>query len=160
MPVLARSAIVLALCFGAQHAAVAQAVPNLTGTWTMAADKSDFGPMPAPKARTDVIDHREPALTIKRSIQSPGAATAAVIDLTYAVDGKPYTNTTPQGEITSTLKWDGKVLVITSQVPTPGGTAEVTDRLSLSEDGKTLTFDRTIAVQGQELKQTVVMLKQ
>lgn len=159
MSSLARSATVLALIFAAQTRVAAQGVPNLTGTWTLAADKSDFGPMPAPTSRTDVIDHREPAITIKRTILNSGSAAAASFDLKYAVDGKPHTNTTPQGEVTSTLKWDGAVLVITSQVPTPAGTAEVTDRLSLSADGKTLTFDRTILVQGQELKQNVVMVK-
>ena len=159
MSSFAKSAAILALTLAAGAPVAAQSVPNLTGTWTMAADKSDFGPMPAPTLRTDVIDHREPAITIKRSIQNPGAATAT-FELKYAVDGKQYTNTTPQGDVTSTLKWDAQVLVIISQVPTPGGTAELTDRLSLSADGKTLTFDRTIAVQGQEFKQKVVLVKQ
>jgi hypothetical protein len=149
----------LALPFAALTPVWAQAVPNLTGTWVMAADKSDFGPMPAPKVRTDVVDHKEPNLTIKRSLSGPDGAPVSV-DLKYAVDGKTYTNTTPQGDIKSTLKWDGKTLVVTSQVPTPNGDAEVTDRFSLSDDGKTLTQNRTIAVQGQEIKQTVVLIKQ
>ena len=157
---LAQSAVILALTLAARTPASAQSVPNLTGTWVMAADKSDFGPMPAPTSRTDVIDHREPAITIKRTILNSGAAAAASFELKYAVDGKPYVNTTPQGDVTSTLKWASRVLVITSQVPTPGGPADVTDRLSLSEDGKTLTFDRTMAVQGQEFKQNVVLIKQ
>ncbi len=135
------------------------AVPNLTGTWVMAADKSDFGPMPAPKVRTDVVDHKEPNLTIKRTVTGPDG-TPAVVDLKYAVDGKQYTNTTPQGDIKSTLKWDGNVLVVASVVSTPNGDADVTDRFSLSEDGKTLTQNRTIAAQGQEFKQTIVMIKQ
>lgn len=157
---LVRSAVVLALPLTVIAPVAAQDVPNLTGTWVMAAEKSDFGPMPAPKTRTDVIEHREPTITIKRTIQNPDAAAPVIVDLKYGVDGKSYTNTTPQGQVTSTLKWDGRVLVITSQVPTPAGTAEVTDRLSLSEDGKTLTQNRTIVVQGQELNQTVVLVKQ
>lgn len=135
------------------------AVPNLTGTWVMVADKSDFGPMPAPKARTDVVDHREPNFTIKRTVTGPDGTPAAV-DLKYSVDGKSYTNTTPQGEIKSTLKWDGMVLVVASVVSTPNGDADVTDRFSLSDDGKTMTQLRTIAAQGQEFKQTIVMIKQ
>ena len=159
MPRFSHFVALLALPFAAIAPARAQAVPNLTGTWVMAADKSDFGPMPAPKVRTDVIDHKEPNLIIKRSLSGPDGAPVAV-DLKYAVDGKAYTNTTPQGDISSTLKWDGKDLMVTSQVPTPNGAAEVTDRFSLSDDGKTLTQNRTISVQGQEIKQTIVLIKQ
>ncbi len=160
MLTLVRSAAVLALSLATIAPAAAQDVPNLSGTWVMDAAKSDFGPIPAPATRSDVIDHREPALTIKRSILTPGAAAPSVVDLKYQVDGKPHTNTTPQGDITSTLKWDGKVLVVTSQVPTPGGPADVTDRFSLSADGKTLTQNRTIAVQGQEIAQIIILVKQ
>jgi hypothetical protein len=153
-----RSAIlVLALAAGWTGTATAQ-VPNLTGTWALDAAKSNFGQLPAPQNRSDVIDHREPQLTIKRTILQDGAP--ATLDLKYAIDGKPHANTTPQGQITSTLTWEGRVLVMKSQVPTDGGAAEIVDRMTLSSDGKTLTQDRTISVQGQEIKQTIVLIKQ
>ena len=50
--------------------------------------------------------------------------------------------------------------MIVSTVQTPNGEATVTDRLSLSGDGKTLTQQRAISVQGQELAQTMVLVKQ
>lgn len=139
-------------------AATAQSAPNLTGTWALDAAKSNFGQLPAPQNRSDVIDHREPQLTIKRTILQDG--TPASLDLKYTIDGKPHPNTTPQGQITSTLTWEGRVLVMKSQVPTDGGAAEIVDRMTLSSDGKTLTQDRTISVQGQEIKQTIVLVKQ
>jgi hypothetical protein len=45
-------------------------------------------------------------------------------------------------------------------VTTPQGAATITDRYTLSADGKTLTQARTIAVQGQEIPQTLVLTKQ
>jgi hypothetical protein len=142
----------------ATSSATAQKAPNFTGTWVLAVDKSDFGAMPAPQSRTDVIEHNEPGLTIKRTAATPNGPIN--LTLVYAVDGKPHKNTTPQGEITSSLKWEGQVLVIESTLDTPNGPAAITDRMSLSADGKTLTQKRAISIQGQDLAQTMILVKQ
>jgi hypothetical protein len=137
---------------------VAQDKPNFSGTWVLQTDKSDYGMMPPPMSRTDIIDHQEPKITIKRT-----AATAEgenKLDLVYAVDGKPWKNQAGPQEVSSTLHWEGQELVVVSEVDTPQGLATLTDRWSLSADGKTLTQTRTISIQGQELKQTMVLAKQ
>lgn len=149
-----RMAALLALAATLPAIVTAQSVPNLSGTWVLAPDKSDFGAMPAPPGRTDVITHEEPKLTIKRTV---GGASS---DLVYGIDGKPWKNTIPQGEITSTLAWDGQVLVMTSSLSIQGNDLTIVDRLSLSADGKTLTQARTLSVQGQEVVQTLVFAKQ
>jgi len=136
----------------------AQHVPNLSGTWVLQVDKSDFGMLPAPVSRTDVVDHQEPKLTIKRTVVTEGGE--AVGNFTFVVDGKPYKNSMGPSELTSSLNWDGAVLVVTSQTTTPQGEATLVDRYSLSADGKTLTQDRSIAVQGQNLTQKLVLAKQ
>ncbi|MCL5743643.1 MAG: hypothetical protein M1541_06915, partial [Acidobacteria bacterium] len=41
-------------------AARVEAKPNLSGTWKLNVTKSDFGPLPAPSARTDKIEHSDP----------------------------------------------------------------------------------------------------
>jgi hypothetical protein len=150
--------IALLLTLALPASAVAQA-PDLSGSWVLQVDKSDFGPMPAITSRTDVITHKEPSLTIKRSIVSANGSASS--DLAYSVDGKPWKNTTSDGsEITSTLKWDGPVLVVTSVLNTPNGEATITDRFSLSPDGKTMTQDRMISVAGQEIPQKMILVKQ
>jgi hypothetical protein len=137
--------------------AIAQGVPNLSGTWVLVPEKSDFGPMPAPQSRTDVIDHKEPALTIARTqVTAAGETTTSLV---FAVDGKPHKNTVGQTELTSTLHWEGAVLVVVSLVNTPQGEVTLTDRYELSADGKTLTQARVISVPGQELSQTMVLEK-
>ena len=68
-PVAAFAALALAAPVAGQSA------PNLSGTWTLQVDKSDFGMMPGPTSRTDVIDHQEPKLTIKRTVVSAAGET-------------------------------------------------------------------------------------
>ena len=137
---------------------VAQDKPNFSGTWVLQTDKSDYGMMPPPMSRTDIIDHQEPKITIKRTAATGEGENK--LDLVYAVDGKPWKNQAGEQEVTSTLHWEGQELVVVSEVDTPQGLATLTDRWSLSADGKTLTQNRTISIQGQELKQTMVLAKQ
>ena len=147
-----------ALALSAPVGASAQAVPNFSGTWALQVDKSDFGMMGGPTSRTDVIDHQEPKLTIKRTITGPNGEITS--NLVYAVDGKPYKNTVANAETTSTLSWDGQTLVMVTLYPSPQGEATITDRYTLSADGKTLTQDRSVAIQGQNLAQKMVLTRQ
>ena len=151
-------AAVAVLAAAAPGVSQAQTVPNLTGTWVLQLDKSDFGMMPGPQSRTDVIDHQEPKLTIKRTATSAAGETTA--SLVYEVDGKPYKNLVGPSEVTSTLKWEGGILVMASTISTPQGDVTITDRYTLSADGQTLTQARTLSLQGQEASQTFVLAKQ
>ncbi len=136
----------------------AQHVPNLSGTWVLQVDKSDFGPLPAPTSRTDVVDHQEPKLNIKRTTVQNG--TEVVGNLVFVIDGTEYKNTMGPQQLASTLKWDGDVLVVTTNTSVAQGDITLLDRYSLSADGKTLTQDRTISVQGQSVGQKLVFAKQ
>ena len=158
MQSVSRIAGLFALALMAAPALPAQSPPNLSGTWILQTDKSNFGPLPAPSKRTDVIDHQEPRLTMKRTGTGPQGDFTA--ELVFVVDGKPHKNTVSGNELTTTLKWDGPVLVMVSTTMSPNGEITLTDRLSLSEDGKTLTQSRTVDVQGQTFEQTAVFAKQ
>ena len=137
-----------------------QSAPNLSGTWVLQMDKSDFGMMPSPKSRTDVIVHQEPNLTITRTVTTPAGDTTSS-KLVYQVDGKPYKNTVGTSELTSTLHWDGATLVMVSTLQTPQGEVTITDRYTLSADGKTLSQARTFSAGGQDMgTQSMVLLKQ
>lgn len=151
------AALLAVLTFGVPAVGSAQTVPNLSGTWVMQADKSDFGMMPGPQSRTDIFDHQEPKLTIKRTTTSPNGESSST--LVYAVDGKPYQNTVGANEITSTLNWDGATLVSVSTLSTGQGEVTITDRFTLSADGQTLTQARSFSMGGQETGQTIVLAK-
>jgi hypothetical protein len=148
---------VMALFAGTAAVGAAQAVPNLSGTWVLQVDKSDFGGLPAPTSRTDVVDHQEPRLTIKRTAVANGQETTTT--LVYEINGQPFKNMVGPSEVTSTLHWEGATLVSVSTVQSAQGEITITDRYSLSEDGKTLTQSRTFAVGGQSVAQTLVLAK-
>lgn len=137
--------------------AEAQKRSDFSGTFVLAVDRSDFGAMPGPASRTDIIDHKNPSIVIKRTVAGP--AGDATVTLTMAVDGKPHKNSTPQGELSSVLAWEGDVLVMTTNLESPNGPVTIVDRMSLSADGKTLTQKRAIAVGGQSMAQTMVLDK-
>jgi hypothetical protein len=138
----------------------AQQVPNLSGTWVLQTDKSDFGMMPAPKSRIDVIDHQEPKLNIKRTVSTSAGDTTSS-NLIYQVDGKPYKNMVGPNELSSILHWEGTTLVMATTVETPNGTVTITDRYTLSADGKTIAQARTFSTGGQDVgNQTMLLLKQ
>jgi hypothetical protein len=156
----ATSLLALALIGSAARASAQSAsIPNLSGTWVLQVDKSDFAGMLAPSARTDVFEHQEPKLTIKRAVTANGQENTS--SLVYVIDGKPYKNMVGPTEITSTLHWDGSTLVSVTVAPGPDGAqVTITDRYELSQDGKTLTQKRTFTVPGQEATQTMVLVKQ
>ena len=158
MRMLRPAGLLAVIALGAPHALPAQAVPNLSGTWVLQTDKSDFGMIPVPQSQTVTVDHQEPKLTIKR-VSTMASGDPITTDLVYGIDGKPYLNTTPQGDVTSTLKWEGTVLVVMSTATLQGNPVSITDRYTLSGDGQTLTQNRTISVQGQEIPQTMVYAK-
>ena len=155
---LAGTLLLSLLVSAAPRSAAAQAKPDFSGTWVLDLAKSDFGMMPAPISRTDVIDHQEPALTIGRTQKTANGEVTA--NLVYAVDGQPYLNDAAGQQVTSTLAWDGTTLVITSSLTIPQGELSIVDRMTLSEDSKTITTHRTLSVSGQEIVQTSVMQKQ
>ncbi len=157
-PLFSWSVAVIALALPAVAAYGQSQVPNLSGTWVLQSDKSDFGPMAAPSGRTDVIEHAEPRLTIKRTVVFQGTPT--VSDLVYVVDGKPHKNTTAIGEMSSTLSWEGQTLVMVTILTTAAGQGTITDRFSLSADGKTMTVGRTLSSEGQDVPQRMVFAKQ
>jgi hypothetical protein len=139
--------------------ASAQAHPNLTGTWVLQLERSDFGGQPSIQSRTDVIEHNEPKLTIKRTIEYSGEVTTTTG--VYAVDGTLYKNRNGQTTWSSTLRWDGPTLVIVSDFVTPQMEYTVTDRYTLSADGNTLGQTRRYrSAVAPEASQKLLLLRQ
>jgi hypothetical protein len=136
---------------------LAQAVPDLSGTWHLQVDSSDFGQLPGIDARIDVIVHAEPRLSIKRTTTVQGSSTVA--DMSFIVDGQPHRNTAGATVLISTLHWEGQVLVVVSTTDGPQGQLTITDRYTLGPDARTLTQDRTLSIQGQELRQRLVLTR-
>jgi hypothetical protein len=147
---------VAALVTLAAPSAVAQ-LPDLSGTWVLDLEKSDFGGMPS-GPRKDLITHTGPSLRIHRTLSGPNGEEVSAT-LTFAIDGQAHRNTIGGNDITSRLRWDGAVLVIEG-VATGAQEFQVFDRYALGPDRKALTVSRRLVVGDQEMTQSLVFAKQ
>jgi hypothetical protein len=137
---------------------IAQAKPNFSGEWVMVPEKSDFGPVPAPTSMTRTITHQDPILKVV-TVQAGGATGDRKIETTFSTDGKPQKNTIIDSPMTTTGKWEDKTIVLTSTMSMQGVDIGIEDRMSLSDDGKTLTVTRKIAAPDGEMTAKIVMVK-
>lgn len=132
--------------------------PNYSGDWKLNAEKSDYGPVPAPDKMERKITHEDPSLKYT-SVQS-GQQGEMTTEMAYTTDGKPSTNKTPRGEVTGVAKWDGDVLTISSKREVQGMEISQNERWVLSEDGKVLTINNKISTPQGDFDIKVVMDKQ
>lgn len=121
----------------------AQSKPNFSGEWKMVPAKSDFGMMPAPTTAVQKITHNDPELKVVNT--QTGDQGTFTTESTYTTDGKECVNKGRMGDVKSTLKWDGNALVIDSKLDFQGTEVAITNRWTLSEDGKTLTMNMHFA---------------
>jgi hypothetical protein len=119
--------------------------PNFSGTWTLDRDKSEMGSGGGGRmaAATVVIEHKDPQLVIKRTLQTQSGE-ERVMEAKYTTDGKANTNESFRGSVESKTNWDGNKIVTDSVRETPNGTMEIRETLSLSADGKTLTIQNAV----------------
>lgn len=152
--------LIMVMLFG--MAAVLAAVepkPNFSGEWKMNAEKSDFGPLPAPKSRTDKIDHQEPNLKIVRTQASLQGE--SVSELNCTTDGRECASEIRGVSLTLkvTVRWDGDALAFDSQGTFNESVVQIKEKWMLSQDGNTITISRRLASQQGEAHQTIVLEK-
>jgi hypothetical protein len=136
----------------------ALAKPNFTGDWKMNVSKSDFGQMPAPDSVTYKVKHDDPKLAndTKQSGQFEMEQ-----HLNYTTDGKESTNEGFQGStMKSVAKWDGDILVIESKAQFGDNPVTITQKWSLSADGKNLTVVQAFKADQFEGESKMVFDKQ
>lgn len=154
-----RSIILLVLfaALGLGVGLAAQGKPNFTGEWTLVADKSDFGPMPAPAKLVRTIVHVDPSLKIKTVQSSMEGETTA--ETTFSTDGKPANNTVMGNPMSTVGKWEGATILLNSTMTIEGTSITIEDRISLSDGGKTLTMARTLDTPDGTINLKIVMAK-
>lgn len=143
---------------GLLAAGQAHAKANFSGEWKLNVSKSDFGPLPAPASRTDKIRHDDPALKVTTTQSGPNGE--VTFELNYSTDGKESTNEIRGNSLKSTSKWDGDTLRIDTKANFNGNDLMLSDKWSLSGDGKVLTINRHLASPMGELDQKMVLEKQ
>lgn len=118
------------------------ATPDITGTWKINMQKSDFGSTnPPPDDLTFKVRTGEgSAFHVTQLI---GGTT---LEFRFSTDGKEQVNDAGGATMTSVHRWQGDVLVGEYKVKRPDG-SEVPqkDRITYSADGKLMTIERQIA---------------
>jgi hypothetical protein len=139
--------------------AVAADKPNFSGDWKLNAAKSNFGPLPAPATFMRKVTHAEPSITIEDT-QTGTPAGDQHDTHTYTTDGKEVSFQSNGADVTSTITWDGDALLINSKASVQGTDILIKDKITLSDEGKTMTDTIHIGAPQGELDMSIVFDKQ
>lgn len=115
----------------------ADTTPNFSGTWRLNILESDFGLLPAPASRTDVIEHTEPNLKVSTETASAQGLQSSVAY--YRIDGKDSPNEIGELTTKSNVTWQGSSLIINTIVDLENSQVKVNSVWTLSSDGLVLT---------------------
>ena len=150
----------------AAPAAQAPAVkPDLSGTWTLNLEKSNFDQVPPPQDETIAFSHTGPTYSIATT--SNNERGKEVYTLPFTTDGSE--TATPKGIFADTAslqylstkgEWEGASLVLTQKIIYQSGAGSLKSTFTLSADGKTLTRVMHISVDQGEFDTTSVFDKQ
>jgi hypothetical protein len=140
---------------GAQDTAHA----DFTGRWRMQKDKSDFAKFKMPEIVVRVIEQRGVTMNV-HTVQTTGERTSTV-DAVYQIDGTVSKNVINGRDATSRTFWDGKALVVNTDMKTSKNEDEqIQDRYELSDDGQTLTMTSHVVTEKGDVTMTMVCSKE
>jgi hypothetical protein len=139
--------------------ALAADKPNFSGDWKMNAAKSNFGPIPAPATFTRKVTHAEPSITIEDT-QTGGAQGDQHDTRTYTTDGKEVSYQANGADVKAALTWDGDALLVNSKASVQGTDIIIKDKITLGDDGRTMTDTVHIGSPQGDLDLSIVFEKQ
>jgi hypothetical protein len=149
----------LAILAALASMALAADKPNFSGDWKLNAAKSNFGALPAPTTYTRKVTHAEPSVTIEDT--QTGSPLGDQHDTrTYTTDGKEVAYQANGADVKAAMTWDGDALQINSKASIQGMDIQIKDKVSLSEEGKTMTDSVHVASPQGDLELTLVFEKQ
>ncbi len=135
--------------------------PDFTGKWVLNIAKSDFGPLPVPKSRTDEITQKGDHIKIVRT-QTNSDDQTATLTLDCPIGGADCNTSYSTNQVTVKAKatWSGEALVVDMNLTSGENQLQAIDTMTLSADGKTITAKRHIATSMGEGDVTLVLDKQ
>jgi hypothetical protein len=149
-------ALILAVLLAA--ASYAEGQPNFSGTWKLNVSKSDFGPLPGPDSRSDVIEHSEGGLKDKVSVSGQQGKQDYI--LAFKTDGSETLNKVADREVKVSAKWTGPALAVTTKLSFNDMEIKIDANWTLSADGATLTQAVHLSSSMGEADQKIVYEKQ
>ena len=124
--------------------------PDLSGTWRLNLEKSDFGSAPRPGTVVTKIRQQGGELAAEST------ANGRVNQYRWTLDGKESVNVIGGNEVKAVAGWRGPILQVRSKVTAQGRVLSMTDQYSLSADGREMTVFRTISGPQGEVEQRYV----
>ena len=146
--------LVLVFCLAAP---AQKGKPNFSGTWELVIEKSDFGSLPPPKKVINVIEHKEPMLTMKSHLSLPQGDYTS--DFKYRTSGAEDVNESYSSVMKTRAQWVKQELVIEGDIETRAQVVHYTERWQLLDGGKTLVNNRTVKAGKEDIVQKLVYVK-
>lgn len=125
----------------------AQTRPDFSGVWRLDPAESRMiggGGPPGEYQLTWLVNHRAPQISVVVNVRDARGSHEYAFRCT--TDGRPCGNELESlGEVRRmTAVWEGEVLVMAQQASTPHGDFQADDRLSLTDSGERLVFERVV----------------
>jgi hypothetical protein len=125
-----------------------QARPDFSGVWRLEPGQSQMiggGGAPSDQQQiTWLVNHREPEIAVVVNVRD--AHGSHEFSFRCTTDGRECVNELPQlNEVRRmSAAWEGEILGMSQRATTPHGGFEARDRLSLSDSGQRLVFERIV----------------
>jgi hypothetical protein len=128
--------------------------PNFSGAWELDNAKSDFGGMGAPKRVTLAITHKEPAITVRTTMEVAQGEIQS--EANYTTTGFEDTNRDQATTTKTRGRWEPKHLVVEGYVEAQGQRLRLREQWSLADEGKTFINERLLVLPNREVRQKLV----
>ncbi len=145
--------------------AAAAATPNLSGTWKLNLEKSDFGQIPPPTSETNVFT--QSGNDLKIAVSSDGDRGKEVYTIPITIGGDEIStpkDTFPEAAefkiLASKGEWQTTTLLVNQKISYQGSAGTVRSIYTLSPDGKLLTKETHISLDLGEFDYKAVFDKQ
>jgi len=134
------------------------APPEFSGVWRLDVEKSQFDRQAPPRVAVDRIEHHEPYL-VMHSIRAYGDAQETSGTARYRIGGEGE-NEVLGNRMRYAARWDGETLELVTKGSFGDNAIVLTDRYSLSADGKSLTLKRHYEGRGGPQDQTLILRRE
>jgi hypothetical protein len=146
--------ITLPAPFPADRIGAAPGPPDFSGTWALNVWRSEFAGEQPPQSKLQRVEHAGSELVVTIDEISDRGTVHGVAR--YTTDGQDAVNDVLGFPMTSSIAWDGDVMVMRTWGKFRNADIMLIDRWSLAPDGKTLTIARQFQGHGRIVDQTLV----
>jgi hypothetical protein len=140
---------VVVVVLSVPRASVAQTKPDFSGDWTLNRQASMLSPAASGIQGGDVhIEHKEPQFRYKATLTTQ--ANPIEYEIQFVSDASPVTSTQAGAKTTSSLRWEGDALVLSSTMVRATGETTIDFRYELIDGGRRLRANERIRGGGRD----------